>query len=158
MSSIESSAVGLAVMVTAVLAGGCRKSSPPPAEQPRTVRVVPSTDPIPDTPPMDILLKGPTFTPYTVAPEVLNLDEVARSRDHEYPQALRERGVGGTARVFILLDDDGRMLKTVLDRSSGNDDLDAAALRVAASYRFSPAMRNGRKVAVWLSIPVRFGN
>jgi TonB family protein len=99
---------------------------------------------------------GPVFTPFTVAPSILNRYEVIAAMEREYPADLRELGIGGTVRVYFLIDENGEVTRTILDRSSGNTALDEAALRAAGTYRFSPALNKDKKVPVWVSFPITF--
>jgi TonB family protein len=100
--------------------------------------------------------RGPTFTPFTVAPSILNRDDVVAAMVEAYPTELEELGIGGTVRVYFLIDEEGRVAQTRLDRSSGNEKLDEAAISVAGAYRFSPALNKDKKVPVWVSFPITF--
>jgi protein TonB len=102
------------------------------------------------------LADAPTFTPFTVAPEILNRRELSEAMRRSYPPLLREAGIGGTVRVFFFIDEAGTVLQTRLDQSSGHQQLDDAALAVAAMYRFSPALNRDTRVKVWVSFPVMF--
>lgn len=98
----------------------------------------------------------PGFTPYEVAPDVMNAAEVREALVREYPPVLRDAGVGGTAQVHLYITARGRVASVRIDRSSGHEALDDAALRVAEVVRFSPALRDGEPVAVWISLPFTF--
>lgn len=98
----------------------------------------------------------PTFTPFTVAPEILNREQIVDAMMDNYPSLLRESGVGGLVRVFFFIDENGFVQTTRLDQSSGYDALDQAALDVAELYRFSPALNRDRRVPVWVSFPIEF--
>lgn len=98
----------------------------------------------------------PTFTPFTVAPEILNKEEIIQAMTRAYPPVLRDSGIGGTIRVFFFIDEDGFVQSTRIDQSSGYPGLDDAALRVANLYRFSPALNRDTRVPVWVSFPVEF--
>jgi TonB family protein len=101
---------------------------------------------------------GPVFTPMTVQPRLRNSDEVVRAlRDH-YPPLLRDAGIGGTARVWVLVDEEGVVRRAQLATSSGYDALDQAALRVAGEMRFTPARNRDEAVQVWVALPVTFGD
>jgi protein TonB len=91
-----------------------------------------------------------------VAPRLLNGEEVVRALDRHYPVLLREAGIGGKVIVWCLVDEEGKVLKTQLGESSSYEALDAAALKVASSMKFSPAYDGDRKVQVWVQLPVRF--
>jgi len=114
---------------------------------------------LPPPPPAEEIVDvsaAPTFTPFTVAPEILNRGEVQRAMVMAYPEILREAGIGGTVRVFFFIDEDGRVLQKVLDQSSGHAQLDEAALSVADQYRFSPGLNRDQRVKVWVSFPITF--
>jgi protein TonB len=99
---------------------------------------------------------APTFTPFTVAPSILNRDEVVRAMEREYPPLLRDAGIGGTVRVYFFIDENGQVQDRRIDQSSGHQALDDAALNVSAVYRFSPALNRDKKVPVWVSFPITF--
>lgn len=105
---------------------------------------------------MEELEKAPTYTPYTVQPHIKNREWVAEMLEKEYPPLLREQRVGGTAGVWFLLDADGGVRKIDLNESTGNLQLDQAALRVAAYMEFTPAYNKDKPVPVWISLPVTF--
>lgn len=98
----------------------------------------------------------PTFTPFTVAPEITNRDEVIASMERNYPPLLRDAGIGGTIRVYFLISETGRVVETRVDQSSGHEALDQAALAVAGVYRFTPALNRDDRVSVWVSFPITF--
>lgn len=98
----------------------------------------------------------PSYTPFTVAPRLLNMDDVRQALVRAYPSELREEGIGGTVTMWFFLDEEGRVANTIVDQSSGHTALDAAALDVAQVYRFSPAMNRDERVPVWVSLPITF--
>lgn len=100
--------------------------------------------------------KAPTFTPFTVAPEILNREEIVDEMSEAYPNFLRESGVGGIVRVYFFIDENGIVQSTRVNESSGYAALDSAALRVAGLYRFSPALNRDTRVPVWVSFPIEF--
>ncbi|HEY8468492.1 MAG TPA: TonB family protein [Longimicrobiales bacterium] len=99
---------------------------------------------------------GPVVTPYTVAPELKNRDEVQRALSRYYPPLLRDAGIGGTVLVWLLIDEEGQVRKYQVKESSGHTALDDAALKVADIMRFSPALNRDRKVPVWVALPITF--
>jgi len=98
----------------------------------------------------------PSFTPYTVAPRILNTREVQRALAREYPVLLRDAGMEGTVRVFFLIDEEGRVQDRQVDQSSGHPMLDEAAMKVSAVYEFSPAQNRDKNVAVWVAFSIVF--
>src|SRR5690606_22974087 len=106
--------------------------------------------------PVDDLSAAPTFTPFTVRPDLINADEVRRALVRYYPPLLRDAGIGGRTLVWFFIDETGRVVKTQVKESSGYEALDETALRVADVMRFSPALNRDQKVQVWIEIPIVF--
>jgi protein TonB len=96
------------------------------------------------------------FTPFTVAPAILNREEVVRAMNSEYPPLLREAGIGGRTTVYFHIDEEGVLTDVRLDESSGHPALDNAALAVAQRFRFSPALNGDERVPVWVLFPITF--
>lgn len=99
---------------------------------------------------------GRTITPYTVPPRILNEEAVVRAMERAYPRPLRDASIGGTVHVLFHIDAEGTVQAFRIDRSSGHESLDDAALSVAEVYRFSPALNRDKRVAVWVAFPVVF--
>lgn len=99
---------------------------------------------------------APVFTPFTVKPEMKNRDEVARALEREYPPLLRDAGIGGTVLVWFFIDENGRVVRTIVNQSSGHKALDDAALKVAQIAQFTPALNRDKRVPVWISLPITF--
>ena len=73
-----------------------------------------------------------------------------------YPQRAIELNQQGEVVVRARLDPAGTAVEIVLHRSCGHQLLDRAALAAVREWHFHPAMRDGRPVAAWVEIPVRF--
>ena len=121
---------------------------------------------------------GPVYTPFTVQPVVQNRSGIQATSMREYPANLRDSGgrrlPPTTVMVWFYISDTGQVLHSQIDQSSGYEELDQAALRIATAYQFTPAM-NSRQVqnpvplshavirireapvAVWIILPIRFG-
>jgi protein TonB len=135
------------------------------AEVAEDITIAPTTfedNPVSDLPPppdnsgsADVSA-APTFTPYTVAPDLINRDEIGRALMREYPPLLRDAGIGGTARVWFFIDENGRVQDTRIDQSSGHAQLDEAALKVADQMRFTAALNRDKTVPVWVAFPITF--
>ena len=128
------------------------------------ITIAPTTfedNPVEDLPPppeeavVDISA-APTFTPFTVAPDILNRVEVIRAMEREYPPLLRDAGIGGTVQVYFFIDEEGVVQQFQVNVSSGHRALDDAALAVAGVYRFSPALNRDKRVPVWVSFGITF--
>lgn len=108
-----------------------------------------SSDEVPDR---------PRFTPMTVRPELRNQAEVERALQRNYPPTLRDVGIGGRATVWFFIDETARVTKTMINESSGHEQLDRAAMNVAAEMSFTPAYNRDQPVSVWISIPIEFAS
>ncbi len=99
---------------------------------------------------------APTFTPYTVAPELKNREEIRRALVRFYPQMLKDAGIGGTSLVWLLIDEKGFVMKTQVKKTSGYPQLDEAALKVGDMMQFSPGLNRDQAVKVWVALPIIF--
>lgn len=99
---------------------------------------------------------APAFTPYTVAPDRINDNEIVRALEREYPPLLRDAGIGGTVQVWFFIDETGIVQNQRVHTSSGHQALDDAALRVAPVFRFTPALNRDKAVPVWVAFPITF--
>ena len=97
-----------------------------------------------------------SFTPYTVAPELLNARELQRALERAYPPSLRDAGLGATVSLLINIDQDGTVLDSRVGESAAYEAFDRAALSLVDIMRFRPAMNRDRYVAVWISLPLTF--
>ena len=73
-----------------------------------------------------------------------------------YPGPLRDAGIGGRVVVWFYISETGQSLHNRVSQSSGQEQLDEAALRVATIMRFDPALDRSGPVAVWVEIPITF--
>jgi protein TonB len=58
--------------------------------------------------------------------------------------------------VWLYISEAGVVEKAEVNRSSGVDELDAAATTLAKDMVFRPAANAGEPVGVWVSIPISF--
>ena len=98
----------------------------------------------------------PSFTPFTVAPQLKNRDDVGRALEREYPPLLRDAGVGGKVEVWVRISERGAVEDVQIHQSSGHPALDEAAIKVGQVMEFTPAMNRDKQVPVWVSIPITF--
>ena len=99
---------------------------------------------------------SPFFTPMTVRPEIRNRSEVQQALMREYPRRLRDAGIGGRVVVWFYISETGQVLDSRISESSGQAELDEAALKVAAVFQFTPAMNRNEPVPVWIQLPITF--
>jgi protein TonB len=72
----------------------------------------------------------------------------------EYPDMARMAGIEGVVTVQVLVGKDGRVSKTKV--TDGPVPLHAAAVAAAMSAVFQAATTDGRPVAVWVAMPIKF--
>ena len=99
---------------------------------------------------------APVSAPMTDRPEIRNRIEVQAALMREYPAALRDAGIGGTVVVWFFISDGGVVEDSRISETSGQAQLDEAALRVAKVMQFTPAMNRAEPVAVWIQVPITF--
>jgi periplasmic protein TonB len=73
-----------------------------------------------------------------------------------YPESARRQGITGTTTLLFEVLENGRVGEVQVELSAGHPDLDLAAAEAIKKWRFEPARRGNRPVAVWLRMPVRF--
>lgn len=74
----------------------------------------------------------------------------------KYPPLAREKGYEGTVYLRVLVRADGRVGQLAIDRSSGHEILDRAAVDSVKGWAFLPAKKGGKPVESWVLLPVKF--
>lgn len=80
----------------------------------------------------------------------------AYSPTPEYPEKARREGREGRVLLRVLVDEQGRSKSTEVNRSSGSEALDRAAVQAIRRWRFSPARYGNKPVENWVKIPIDF--
>ncbi len=125
-------------------------------------RVVLATDENESTSqPPDIVRQAPVFVDKTgdIYENVQEPDSLARITKFQkalYPAAEFESGIQGTAKFAALVDSQGTALRIQLVRSSGNENLDSAALTSTQGHKFRPGKIGNKPVKSWVSWLVKF--
>jgi len=91
-----------------------------------------------------------------IAPATLIPPRIISQSLPEYPPSALEGGIEGVVLVQARIDLAGAPEETLVKVSSGNAELDAAAIRAVSRWRFSPAMQGGAAVSSIFEVPVRF--
>lgn len=149
---------------------------PPPVARPATPRIAaaaiseditiaPTTfeanplDHLPPPPPASTVSSEremSPFTPYSIAPVLLNRAQVEELLEKEYPPLLRQAKIDGVVLIWLSIDTVGAVVEATVREPSGYAAFDEAALRVAKSMRFRPAYNRDKVVAVWVALPIVF--
>jgi TonB family protein len=98
----------------------------------------------------DYLPDPDEFVPVEVYPEFIYQPPL------EYPRLPQQAGITGVVWVQALVDKDGNVRDARVNKSSGTDLLDEAALKQAKDCKFKPGIQSGRPVACWVTYKVEF--
>lgn len=74
----------------------------------------------------------------------------------QYPEELWDAGVQGKTTLRLFISTQGSVDSARVERTSGHEAFDSAALAGARQLRFTPATQGGEPVAVWRTLPVEF--
>lgn len=116
---------------------------PEPAEPPVLVPPAPQIVAAPAPPP------APKIIPASL---VQYLEPIAL----EYPRLSKRQGESGRVVIRVYIDEAGSAKQAQVNRSSGHQRLDDAALAAVQKARFKPYTENGQPVAGWAFIPLEF--
>lgn len=93
--------------------------------------------------------EGPTHAPD-------NLPYVRYGPPPPYPPEARQAGHEGKVRLKVLIAETGSVQEVLLIQGSGSASLDQAAVAALQTWRFAPAIRDGKPVSAWVAVPVVF--
>ena len=129
------------------------KPKPKPAPKP-----VAKPEPKPvETPPPPVAAPAPVSppAPAPVTPPSANAAYL-KNPAPEYPQMAQRRGWEGTVLLRVEVLASGRPGQIQIQKSSGRDALDAAALAAVKRWSFVPAKQGDVAQAGWVSVPIDF--
>jgi protein TonB len=85
-----------------------------------------------------------------------HVDTSGQNQQPPYPPAAVANGEQGTVVVGVAVTENGKAVRPSLDRSSGFNDLDNAALAAVLNWKYVPAMHDGVPVEERLEVGVNF--
>jgi periplasmic protein TonB len=100
--------------------------------------------------------RAPVPIRVTSVPVPRDPNEAQRLLDQHYPRELKESGIGGTVVLSLHIDRRGRARDPQVVSGSGHPGLDAAALHIARTLRFTAAQQEGRSVETRILQPLVF--
>jgi protein TonB len=126
---------------------------PPPPPPPKLVMPPPPYIPPPEVT-VQVPVAAPTITAVTTVkpPQEYRTPAVVDAKTCDkppYPAAARRANETGTVRMLFLIDVDGKVLDSKVERTSGSRRLDEAARSGLSLCRFKPATLNGRPERTW---------
>jgi len=74
----------------------------------------------------------------------------------DYPLHMWDQDQEGETILRVRVSDTGMVDSVEILRSSGFGAFDSAAVAGAVSLRFTPARRDGERIAVWAEVPIYF--
>lgn len=123
-------------------------STPPPDPSPPV--------PAPAAPPV-AAAPAPAAPPAPSVPQTVTSGiEYVQPPQPEYPPVSKRMGEEGKAVVRVLVNEKGRPEQAEVQRTSGSARLDEAARLAVLRAVFKPFMENGRAVAAYAIVPIRF--
>jgi TonB family protein len=82
--------------------------------------------------------------------------QIVQQVEPAYPPEARKSHTEGSVVLKIVIDEKGKVTSPRIGTSSGNQDLDQAALDAVSAWSFKPATLEGRPVAVQYTLTIRF--
>jgi len=74
----------------------------------------------------------------------------------EYPSIAKSRGWQGRVKLLVQVSAEGLSEKITIEKSSGHDMLDEAAIETVKKYKFIPAKRGQTPIASTVIVPIDF--
>lgn len=145
-----------------VNAQAVQKPSPPPAERLETSFTTASDM---ASPPADHREAGIDM-PYVndgISPSQTASNQISdatplykKNTSPSYPQVARRRNIQGTVIILATVSEEGRVTEAKVDKSSGFDVLDNAALSAIRMWEFVPGKRGNTPVQSLVKLPITF--
>lgn len=74
-----------------------------------------------------------------------------------WPAIVEENGLSGEVVLLVLLEEDGWKHAVRVETTSGDPDIDYAAVNAAENWKYEPALLDGKPVRTVLRLPMRYG-
>lgn len=138
---------------------------PPPQQKPRAIEPEPAPEPVAaDEPAAQEEAPPPPVVQQQVSPpSPVQLDaepdyraDYLNNPRPPYPMVARRMGYTGKVVLNVEVLAEGRAGEVKLEKSSGYDILDSAAVQTVKTWRFTPAKRFGQAVTQWFLVPIKF--
>jgi TonB family protein len=127
---------------------------PPPPAKEKLVKVRETEKGEPPPPPPPPNNEKEVWVDYDNAPKVVGgFGEVVKVL--KYPESARKSAVSGLVEWKLQIDEDGKIVESKIKKSL-QPDCDKAALEALKSVKWKPALKDGKPVKVWVTVPVKF--
>ncbi len=81
---------------------------------------------------------------------------ISMSKPIQYPGWARRKGSEGLLVVALEILEDGNVGRWQIIQSTGEESLDKAATKAFLTWKFQPAMKNGKPVKTCIQVPINF--
>ncbi|MCC0315440.1 energy transducer TonB, partial [Pseudomonas aeruginosa] len=125
---------------------------PPPTPPPPPPATAPSPPPTPPPPPPP---PAPAAAPAPLTPPSANAGYLHNPAP-EYPALAMRRGWEGTVLLRVHVLASGSPSEIQVQKSSGREALDQAAVKAVKRWSFVPAKRGDKAEDGWVSVPIDF--
>ncbi|MCK9425011.1 MAG: energy transducer TonB [Ignavibacteriaceae bacterium] len=105
-----------------------------------------------DPMPYDQSEEDPAMNKYI---EVDKMPDMVNQINPVYPEEAKKNGIEGRVFVKVLIGKKGEPKRVVVIKSD-NDIFNQSAIEAAMKYTFTPALKGGNPVAVWVVMPFKF--
>ncbi|WP_153606693.1 energy transducer TonB, partial [Pseudomonas aeruginosa] len=128
------------------------KPQPRPKPAPKAVEPAPPAPPQPAAPPAP---PAPAAAPAPLTPPSANAGYLHNPAP-EYPALAMRRGWEGTVLLRVHVLASGSPSEIQVQKSSGREALDQAAVKAVKRWSFVPAKRGDKAEDGWVSVPIDF--
>lgn len=73
-----------------------------------------------------------------------------------YPEEAKKAGIEGKVVIKAFIDSTGKVTETVVVKGFPDTGLDQAAIEALKKTRWNPAIKEGKLIGVWVTIPLNF--
>jgi TonB family protein len=73
-----------------------------------------------------------------------------------YPELARKAGIEGSVLVLTIIDENGNVIETKVNKSLGDNGCDEAAMEAIRKTKWKPAVKEGKNVKTRIGVPVVF--
>ena len=130
-------------------------ATPEPAPQrAAAITVATPATTTPPAPPAEVAAPAPPAPPRVDLPS--SSADYLNNPPPPYPPLSKRMGEQGQVVVRVRIEANGSASQAEIQRSSGFDRLDQAALQTVKRWRYVPGKRAGVPEAMWFNIPIRF--
>jgi TonB family protein len=96
-----------------------------------------------------VVTRPQDYVPYDTAPDAI------KKVQPKYPAAASKDSIEGAVWLKLWIDETGTVAQVNIVKSNA-EGFDEPAIAAAKQWTFKPAMKDGKPVAVWVTIPFRF--